>query len=527
MSKTKRIFAILMTMALAMSMLIASSVASFAAGEVTISVKSGDTHKYEVYQIFTGTVDGTTLSNVKWGQNGTGTVGASVPKTTLDAIEALTGDDATKAAALSSYVDLDSTPIVAELSATSPAQVAPGYYLVKDKTGVTLEDGDEYTLYMVKVAGTVEIERKAGTTESDKKLDDKNDSDPSDSATNAQLTTSSDYDIGDEVPYHVTATISDKVGYYKKYHITLSDVLESGKFDAITLDKSTIKLDGASIANTDDYTVTTTWSSEPSKDGFEVTYLFEAKDGKSLESLAGKKIAINFTAKLGTGAAIGAAGNRNTLNVSYSNNPNDEDSEGETPEKVVITFTYKVVVDKFDEDGQTPLEGAGFTLYKVSKADAEAGVTGADAAAKNAAWASKKLTDSKGEWTTTATEGTVAGKNNRFTFEGIDDGYYVLCETTTPTGYNTLDPKVFKVTAAHGGEDGLTLTDLSGEKVSGEITFTKNVTAGSLTTNIINEKGAQLPETGGIGTIIFYVLGTLLVVGCGIVLISKKRMESK
>lgn len=531
MKRTKRIFAIFMTLALAMSMLIVSSAVSFAAeGDVTISVKEGDTHSYEAYQIFTANVttkDGkSVLSNIKWGQNGTGTKGAVVDQTTLDALKALTGTDSAKAAEIAKYANL-TNPLVAEIKAGSPATVAPGYYLIKDKTGATMGEGDEYTLYIVEVAENVVITRKAGTTESDKKIDDVNDSDTTAAADNGKLQTSSDYDIGDEVPYHVTAKISSQVGQYKKYHITLEDILESGKFDAITLDKTAITLGGAAIADTDDYTVTTTWDTEPTKDGFKVTYEFVPKDGKDLSSLAGKTIAINFTATLGQGAAIGDAGNRNTLKVKYSNNPNETDghSEGTTPDKVVITFTYKVVVDKYDQDGTTPLENAGFTLYKVSKTDANAGVTGADADAKNAAWADKAIKT----WTSTAAEGKTTGKNNRFSFTGIDDGYYVLCETTTPAGYNTMEPQVFQVTATHGGTDnnGLTLDTLSGDKVSGDITFTATKADGTLSTDISNKKGAELPETGGIGTVIFYVLGSLLVVGCGIVLISKRRMESR
>ena len=232
------------------------------------------------------------------------------------------------------------------------------------------------------------------------------------------------------------------------------------------------------------------------------------------------------TVKTWLRANIGEPGNKNTFHLEYSNNPNSTDGsdEGKTPEENVITFTYKVVVDKYDEDGTTPLENAGFTLYKVSKTDAVAGVTGADAAAKNTAWAEKKIQT----WTVNAEDGKTLGKKNRFSFKGIDDGYYVLCETTTPTGYNTMEPQVFKVTATHGGDNnkGLTLDTLNGDKVSGTITFTPDKEAGALNTDVKNEKGATLPSTGGMGTTLFYVLGAILVLGGGVVLISRRRMEA-
>ena len=526
----------MMALAIAMVMMLSMSISVFATSgdptttdpapaatnNKTITVADGDTHVYEAYQIFTADEADGVLSNVHWGANGTGTVGELVPKATLDAIAAITGTDTEKAAALSAYATL-SNPFVAEIKAGSPATVAPGYYLIKDKTGVTLEDGDEYSLYIVEVAQNVTITRKASNTEAHKTVDDVNDSDTTATADNGQKQTSSDYDIGDEVPYHLTATLSEKVEQYKKYHITFVDTLEAGKFDAISaLD---IKMDGAAIAATDDYTVEITGDDAATEAGFTVTIEWTPKDGKTLASLNGAEVTIDFTATLGEGAAIGEEGNKNTFQLKYSNNPNDTDGsdEGETPEEEVITFTYKVVVDKFDDKNQ-PLENAGFTLYKVSKADAEAGVTGADAKAKNEAWAAKQIKT----WTTTAEAGATAGKNNRFSFEGIDDGYYVLCETTTPAGYNTLDPQVFKVTATHGGTDnkGITLDTLSGDKVSGDITFTATKADGALSTNVTNNKGGTLPETGGIGTTIFYILGAILVLGAGIVLVTRRRMSA-
>lgn len=368
------------------------------------------------------------------------------------------------------------------------------------------------------------IERKASNTEAHKTIDDANDSDTTAAADNGKNQTSSDYDIGDDVPYHLTATLSEKVGQYKKYHITFQDKLQAGSFDSIS--ELDIKLGGAEIANTEDYTVTITGADAATKDGFTVTIEWTPKEGKTLASLEGAQVTIDFTAKLGQGAKIGSVGNKNTFSLKYSNNPNDVDGsdEGETPEEVVITFTYKVVVDKFDNENE-PLAGAGFTLYKVSKTDAEANVQGADAEAKNAAWATKAIQT----WNGTAAEGATEGTNNRFSFKGIDDGYYVLCETTTPAGFNTLEPQVFKVTATHGGENnkGITLDTLSGEKVSGDITFTRDASDDdALKADVINNKGKILPSTGGIGTTIFYIVGALLVIGAGVVLVTRRRMEA-
>ena len=69
------------------------------------------------------------------------------------------------------------------------------------------------------------------------------------------------------------------------------------------------------------------------------------------------------------------------------------------------------------------------------------------------------------------------------------------------------------------------LTNLSGNVANGEISFTSSLTEGSLSADVINNSGSVLPSTGGMGTTIFYVVGSVLVVGAGVLLISKKRMN--
>ena len=117
----------------------------------------------------------------------------------------------------------------------------------------------------------------------------------------------------------------------------------------------------------------------------------------------------------------------------------------------------------------------------------------------------------------------MTASGNTHTLEGLDAGEYVIVETTIPNGYNSYKSKVFTITATHDklsddpqlltlvGGDPFTETDLPNATVSGDI---------------INEKGASLPSTGGIGTTIFYVLGAVLVVGAGIVLVTRRRMSA-
>ena len=127
-----------------------------------------------------------------------------------------------------------------------------------------------------------------------------------------------------------------------------------------------------------------------------------------------------------------------------------------------------------------------------------------------------------------------------FTFNGLDDGDYILRETKTPAEYNTMKDITFTVTATHeiqwteGARTDI-LTDLTGNAASGEITFSKvsekideetdSANAG-LSTTVINKKGSSLPSTGGIGTTIFYVVGGILMAGAAVLLITKRRAEN-
>ena len=125
--------------------------------------------------------------------------------------------------------------------------------------------------------------------------------------------------------------------------------------------------------------------------------------------------------------------------------------------------------------------------------------------------------------TTTGTEAKAeVGADGVVRFVGLGAGEYTISETKTPTGYNTLpDMKInISFTANPTGEGAVHWS-----KTSGDATY--NAETGVFEVTIENQKGSELPETGGIGTVIFYVLGSLLIVGCGIVLISRRRTLDK
>ena len=492
MKHTKKLASLL----LALVMVFALATTAFAAENTTISPPGGSTRTYDVYQIFTGDLYEGVLSNIKWGKNGTGTEGTAVDQTTLDALAAVNGkSDTEKLTEIQKYVKLDSEKF-GTVSNGNPLTVPTGYYLIKDNGPVN--DGEAYSLYVVQVVGPTTISPKVGTTTSDKKVDDKNDSNTTEDATTWQ--DSADYDIGDAVPFKLSATIAqDYANYTHGYKLTFHDKEDAG----LSFNKNSVKVyvDGTLI--TTGYEVVT----EGLTDGctFEVRFA-NLKDIASVK--AGSIISVEYTSTLNNQAVIGSTGNKNTSHVSYTNNPNDEQTGegGKTPDDVVIVFTYKTIVNKVTKNPNydptvegseeyIPLKGAGFTLYK-----------------KNASGAYEAVgSELKGEDMTT------------FTWSGLDDGDYKLVETTTPSRYNTIPDIEFTITATHDvTSDNPTLISLSGGDK-----FTGVISTGVVSANIENQAGAQLPSTGGIGTTIFYVLGSVLVIGAAVLLVTKKRMSTK
>lgn len=90
------------------------------------------------------------------------------------------------------------------------------------------------------------------------------------------------------------------------------------------------------------------------------------------------------------------------------------------------------------------------------------------------------------------------------------------------------NPLEFTISATHDVEsDNPTLTDLSGNKVTGEIKFTVAKEQGSLTADVVNNKGSELPSTGGMGTTVLYAAGTLMILAAAAFLVMKKKADSK
>ena len=483
--------AVLATVAMAVAGFMGAGTAFADEANTITGPKNG--HTYEAYQIFTGDLADGKLSNVKWGsataKNGTAVTDAEL-KTVTDLASKSVNDNAQATAnAIAAYLTSDAQP-TATIDDTNPtAQVPSGYYLIKDKNN-TVPDGQAATTYIVTVAGNVTITPKSDVPSFEKKLKDSNDTE----GTLSDWQDAADWDMGDDVPFKLEGTVASNYASYKTYYFAFHDVEERG----LTFNKNSVKVYVDNTAITSGYTVVT----EGLADG--CTFEVKFADLKQISAVkAGSKIRVEYTSKLNENAVIGEQGNVNKAKLQYSNNPNDEQGgengpTGETPWDNVIVFTYKTVINKVDDENQ-PLKGAEFTLSKKMKN----GTTTTVAVVKDS-------------------EGTT------FTFNGLDDGDYVLTETKTPAGYNSIKPITFTVTANHTitweGEDRDTiLTSLSGNAASGEITFTPTDDKSELDTNVVNKPGSSLPETGGMGTIVLYAAGAVLVIAAGVYFGLKKK----
>ena len=516
----KGLVAVAATAAMAVAGFAGASTAMADTATGSIKVAEGDSHTYTVYQVFTGTYgsDGS-LGDVKPGtdfnaDNGAGDNGTNL--TAAKAAEALakiesTESDQTKLAEILKFANL-TTQYGSDLTASAPLTNVPaGYYLAKDKDN-TVTGNDAQTLYIVNVVGNsaVTITRKVDKPTFQKKVKDTNDS--TGSTTNWQ--DSADYDVNDEVPFQLTATLpanEDDFAAYKTYKLVFTDNQSAG-LTYPAADGFIVKY-GSTVVPSTQYTLTL----NPTTTAADSTFTLTINDVKSLKDVNGDaitvaadgKFTVEYESTLNDKAVIGSTGNPNEAKLQYSNNPNytgegANSPTGETPKDKVIVFTYQLNVNKtFDQGTPADNDLPKFTLYKSYKSGEQE------------------------EWRKVGEEITVTktsnGTETKYTasFPRIDDGNYKLVESHTPAGYNTAADTLFTVTAEHDIEAvNPLLTSLKIDQTDG------NTTNGTVQANVVNKKGSNLPSTGGMGTVMLYVAGIAVFVLAGATLVMALRRRN-
>ena len=340
-----------------------------------------------------------------------------------------------------------------------------GYYLVDSTVGALCE--------LNTTNPSVEITDKNTKPTIEKKVQE--DSDESWGDVN-------DADIGQTVNFK--STISAKPG---ARNYLVHDKMDSHlKFDGVT----SITAGDTTLAAGEDYTVVTTGLNDGCT--FHIVFTQTYLDSITADT----NIVINYTAKL-TSNAVAGTGYVNETWLDYGDKQHTEHD-------TTTTYTWKLPIYKYHMDGEAKkaLAGAEFILYKGSE--------------ENRDYA--KVTEGKlTGWTKEKAEATklVSGDDGMIAVEGLDADTYYLEETKAPGGYNKLAGPV-KVDISH------TVTD-----EGAHMTHTlKQNTTDVAKVEIENKSGTELPSTGGIGTTIFYVLGSILVIGAVVLLIAKKRMSA-
>lgn len=494
------------SMALVLILALALTVPALAA-----TVENKTNHSYKAYQVFSGTqaTEGGPLGDIIWGSGVDGTKlltalnkieSFKTCTSAADVAKVLDGknDNCDEAVALADAATKCLTTIYTPIPAnTESIDLATGYWLLVDDS--TPGEGDAKNAALLQVAndGNIVIEKKYDAPKVEKTVND------------------NDVNIGDEVTFTLTATMPTRLDGYDTYKVIFHDTMSPG----LTYKGNvTVKIDEKDVA-TSNFTVSTATVSDTEgnyANGTEITISFE--DVLALGAKESSKIVVTYTAELNQSAVIGTDGNPNKVKLEYSNDPNwdgeGDEPTGNTPPDDVEVFTWKIPVSKVDGD-ERKLAGAQFSLFKDEDCTAD-NVISVVAKGNNIYNVCTK-THKPDETLNDHTHITVITTDNTGAFEihGLKKGPYYLKEIKAPAGYNLLTDPI-KVTI---GDNGVITIYKDDEGTPSPETAT--------VVTVVNLKGSTLPETGGIGTTIFYVVGGVLVVGALIVLITKKRMAAK
>lgn len=311
-------------------MILALSATALAA---TVNVPSDGilkNHIFTAYQIFSGREEGGVLSDVKWGSgiDSTAFLAALKADTTYGslftnctdaaAVAKVLSDNNTNTALANAVAKLAYANKTGDGTALTSGEntLADGYYLVVDTTE-NVGAGGAYNAALLQVVGNINITVKTDAPTVEKKVKEGN-----------SYTDIADCNIGDSVEFRLIGSVPD-MSRYETYKYIFHDTLSAG----LTLNADSIKVYVAADTNGTDKAEITGWTKAVNGQSFTVSFT----DLKTVSGVSqGKYIIVEYTATLNENAEVGLHGNTNTVQLEYSNKPDQSgagntDNTGKTP----------------------------------------------------------------------------------------------------------------------------------------------------------------------------------------------------
>lgn len=348
-----------------------------------------------------------------------------------------------------------------------------GYYLIYPQGATDIINGYGSICSITSTTPTATVNIKAEYPIITKKVDDPN------------------ADVGQLVEFTITGLVPDTTGY-STYTYQIDDTMTAGLQLDSTVAEFTVKF-GETVIEVDPVY---------GENSFRLTF-----DMVDYQEYVGEVITITYKVRV-TEEAVNSDTTMNSATLTYSNNPKDKTTTTTTPIEIPV-YSSEINVIKVDaKNNEMKLAGASFILQN------EEGLYYQAINAEGTIITNTTSTAAvvKVNWVATVEEATllITNENGMVTFEGVENGTYYLIEQDAPDGYNKLDKPV-TVKVGYDSKEG---TNLGTVAVSHEEI-------------VENNSGTKLPQTGGIGTTLFMITGSLLVLVSGVILITNKRMTKE
>ena len=521
---------------------------------ITVNEKNAN-HTFNAYQVFKGDLkvnadnQSKTLSNIEWG-SGVSEAG----KTALYSWAGLASTTDQTAAKVAEKLATNTGSMTAEsfskvlgntgnLTGTKTALAQnegktaytgtvneAGYYLVVDEKdgSVSLGNNDAYSAYILQVVGNVTVEPKSNTPTVKKEVQDEPADKDADSTDANGWGNTADHAIGESFNFRLTASIPADANFkaYESYKVVFNDTMSKGiTFEKIASVKvkygdTELTVPAKSDSAVYGYEATTPTGTDSKSWSLTIADLKKVK-GFSADALGTQAITVEveYAAHLNSDADVtnttgAVTTNKNGVSLDYSNNPNvgGEGDTGHTPGNDVYVYSFKINNTKYAGKAESgkELSGAGFTLYGYDDENTDhkhAAVGFVWDSAKNA-YRPAVSTDELSEVQTEIT----SQFDGTFNIIGLDAGKYVLSETKTPEGYNTVADTIIEIKATHKLENGVPTVDLTGSE--------------NMSNKLVDMPGSNLPSTGGMGTVLLYVAGIAVFVLAGATLVMALRRRN-